>query len=383
MTRLAMMLPFDFQPRTRVVFGGGALSRLGEIVRDVGGKRVLIVTDKGIVAAGHLERARKLLEKDGIHVAVFDAVRENPDTEDVSRCVDVARSFAVDMFVGLGGGSSMDTAKGANFILTNGGEMRDYHGVGKASKPMLPLVAIPTTAGTGSECQSFALIADPASHLKMACGDPKAAARVAILDPELTVSQPPRVTACTGVDALVHALETAVTKKRTELSRVFSREAFCLIINAFPAVLAKPDDIEARGAMLLGAAYAGMAIENSMLGCAHSAANPLTAHFGVIHGQAVGRLITSVMRRNVREEFAINEYDALAGLIGYSSFEPLIGRIEEILGLAGLDAPLGKLGVTEESIGKMAKEASAQWTASFNPVRYETSDFEAIYRELL
>jgi alcohol dehydrogenase len=261
--------------------------------------------------------------------------------------------------------------------------MRDYHGVGKASKPMLPLVAIPTTAGTGSECQSFALIADPASHLKMACGDPKAAARVAILDPELTVSQPPRVTACTGVDALVHALETAVTKKRTELSRVFSREAFCLIINAFPAVLAKPDDIEARGAMLLGAAYAGMAIENSMLGCAHSAANPLTAHFGVIHGQAVGRLITSVMRRNVREEFAVNEYDALAGLVGYSSFEPLIWRIEEILGLAGLDAPLGKLGVTEESIGKMAQEASVQWTASFNPVRYETSDFEAIYRELL
>jgi alcohol dehydrogenase len=378
-----MMLPFDFQPRTRVVFGSGVLSRLGEVVRELGGRRALIVTDKGIVAAGHLDGARSMLEKDGIHVSVFDGVRENPDTEDVSLCVDAARSFGVDLFVGLGGGSSMDTAKGANFILTNGGEMRDYHGVGKASKPMLPLVAIPTTAGTGSECQSFALITDPASHLKMACGDPKAAARVALLDPELTVSQPPRVTACTGVDALVHALETAVTKKRTELSRLFSREAFCLIIKAFPAVLAKPDDIDARGAMLLGAAYAGMAIENSMLGCAHSAANPLTAHFGVIHGQAVGRLIPSVMRRNARDESVLNEYDALAGLAGYSSFEPLIGRIEEILNLAGLDSPLGKLGVTEESIGKMAQEASAQWTASFNPVRYETSDFEAIYRELL
>ena len=359
------------------------LRRLGELVRDIGAKRVLIVTDKGIAAAGHVDRARGILEKDGLHVSVFDGVRENPDTDDVSLCVSAARGCGVELFIGLGGGSSLDTAKGANFILTNGGEMRDYHGIGKASKPMRPLIAIPTTAGTGSECQSFALITDPVSHLKMACGDPKAAAHIALLDPELTVSQPVRVTACTGVDALVHALETAVTKKRNELSRLFSREAFRLIINALPTVLAKADDIDARGAMLLGAAYAGMAIENSMLGCAHSAANPLTAHFGIIHGQAVGRLITSVMRRNACEEFVLDEYNDLAGLAGFSSVETLIGRIEEILELAALATPLGKLGVTEESIPKMAKEAAAQWTASFNPIEYAVDDFEAIYREVL
>src|SRR6185295_12632921 len=151
------------------------------------------------------------------------------------------------LIVGLGGGSSMDTAKGCNFLLTNGGRMQDYCGVGKATRPMLPLIAIPTTAGTGSECQSAALIVDEATHQKMACLDPRAAARIAILDPGLTLSQSPGVTACTGIDALAHAVETAVTKKRNPLSQMFSLQAFKLCARAFPEVLASPGDVEARG----------------------------------------------------------------------------------------------------------------------------------------
>ena len=134
-------------------------------------------------------------------VARFERVTENPTTEVVDDCVAVARQEQSDFLVGLGGGSSMDTAKGCNFLLTNGGRMEDYWGVGKALRPMLPLIAVPTTAGTGSECQSFALIAHPQTHVKMACGDPKAAARVAILDPELTLTQPAALAAATGMDA--------------------------------------------------------------------------------------------------------------------------------------------------------------------------------------
>jgi alcohol dehydrogenase len=185
------MLPFDYQPRTRLIFGAGTLSRVGQLARELGGTRVLVVTDVGIVAAGHAERALVALRSEGLFATMFDGVRENPDASDVERCVAVARAQGVDLFVGLGGGSAMDTAKGANFVLTNGGQIADYKGIGKASQPMLPLIAIPTTAGTGSECQSFALISDPVSHLKMACGDPKAAAKIALLDPELTLSQPP------------------------------------------------------------------------------------------------------------------------------------------------------------------------------------------------
>src|SRR5271165_1116 len=230
----------DFQARTRIVFGAGAIEQLGELVRQYGGTRALLVTDPGIVAAGHVQRAEESLSAAGVHFARFDRVVENPTTEVVDECVAAARQGQVDFLVGLGGGSSMDTAKGCNFLLTNGGRMEDYWGVGKATQPMLPLIAIPTTAGTGSECQSFALITHPTTHLKMACGDPKAAARVAILDPELTLTQPPAVAAATGMDALSHAIETAVTRRRNPISQMLSREAFRLCARGLRRVFEKP-----------------------------------------------------------------------------------------------------------------------------------------------
>ncbi len=261
---------FDHQPRTRLVFGVGALARLGELARELGAQRVLLVTDAGLVRAGHTERASRALAGAGLAVAVFDQVRENPTTLDVARCVAAARACGCDLLVGLGGGSAMDTAKGCNFLLTNGGEMRDYWGVGRATRPMLPFLAVPTTAGTGSECQSAALIADEATHQKMACLDPKAAARLALLDPALTLSQPPAVTAHTGVDALAHVAETAVTRRRNPVSLMYTHEAFKRLIPALPRVLEAPEDLEARAQMLLASSLAGQAIENSMLGAAHA-----------------------------------------------------------------------------------------------------------------
>jgi len=377
------MLPFDYQPRTRLIFGQGVLSRLGRLALELGATRVLLVTDPGIVAAGHASRALDLLRSEGMHALMFEGVRENPDSHDVEQCAALARAERVDLFVGLGGGSAMDTAKGANFILTNGGQMADYKGVGLAKKPMLPLIAIPTTAGTGSECQSFALISDPVTHLKMACGDPKAAAKIALLDPELTLSQPPRVTACTGIDALVHALETSVTKKRNAISQIFSREAFRLCIEALPRVLSEPEDVEARGRMLLGAAYAGTAIENSMLGCTHAAANPLTARYGVVHGHAVGLLAGAVLGRNMADPEAAAEYAALATHAGLESVAEMRARVAALLPLARMPSTLSALGVDEASLPEMAEAAATQWTASFNPVAYSVEDFQQLYREVL
>src|SRR5947209_1345756 len=260
------LIGYDHSFRTRIVFGIGSIDRLGELTRELAGRRALIVSDLGIVAAGHVAHAVKSLTVTGIEAVVFDQVHENPTTRDVDTCVEVARAEKIDCIIGVGGGSSLDTAKGCNFLITNGGRMQDYWGVGKASKPMLPLIAIPTTAGTGSECQSAALIVNEQTHEKMACLDPKAAARIAILDPALTLSQPPRVTACTGIDAIAHAVETAVTKKRNPLSWMYSREAFKLAVASFERVLSDPLDLDARGQMLLAAAFGGTAIENSMLG---------------------------------------------------------------------------------------------------------------------
>jgi alcohol dehydrogenase len=382
---------FDYQPRTRVVFGVNSIERVGDLAKSLGAKRVLLVTDRGIVAAGHAVRVRAMLVATGMQVTCFEQVQENPSTQCVERCVEVARESAIDTIVGLGGGSSMDTAKGCNFILTNGGQMKDYWGIGRATRPMLPLLAIPTTGGTGSECQSFALITDEQTHQKMACGDPKAAARIALLDPALTISQPTRVTACSGIDALAHALETLVTNVRTPLSLIFSREAFRLTIGALPRVLTSPTDLEARGGMLLGAAWAGTAIENSMLGAAHAAANPLTAHFGVVHGQAVGMMLPHVVRLNAREPAAARTYAevacaaqlALPSEAPEAAAERLAAHLESLLDLAHLSRTLDHCGIKSSDISELAEEAARQWTAKFNPRPVAASDFQALYTAAL
>lgn len=383
------LVSFDHQPRTRLIFGADTVDRVGELARELGGDRVLLVTDQGIVAAGHANRVHKALELTGHTVARFDESKENPTTRCVDRCLAVAREANVDLIVGLGGGSSMDTAKGCNFILTNGGRMQDYWGTGKASKPMLPLIAIPTTAGTGSECQSYALIADEETHAKMACGDPKAAPRISILDPALTLSQPRSVTACTGIDAIAHAVETAVTRKRNPLSSMYSLEAFKLCVDGLPRVLADPKDIEARGHMLLGAAYAGTAIENSMLGAAHSAANPLTAHFGIVHGVAVGVMLPHVVRLNAQNRSARKGYAELASAPEIASVrdgeeaavEALIARLESLLNLAGMPRSLEEAGADRSLIPRLAEEAAGQWTANFNPFAVAAGDFAQLYEQ--
>src|SRR5262249_54221141 len=217
--------------------------------RELGGDKVLLVTDPGLEAAGHPQRALASLLEAGLDVVVFDGVEENPTTRHVDACVTFARNEKIDFIVAVGRGRSMDCAKGTNFLLTNAGAMADYKGFGKATKPMLPAITVPTTAGTGSEAQSYALIADDKTHMKMACGDRKVAFRAAILDPELTVSQPARVTAVTGIDALAHAVESYVCTRRSPLSQMYSRAAWGLLEPNLETVLRDPANLEARGAM--------------------------------------------------------------------------------------------------------------------------------------
>lgn len=370
------VLRFEYIPGGEVIFGAGKLSVIGEKARGLGACRVLLVTDPGLRKAGHEARCLRYLEAAGLEVFVFDEVRENPTTRDVDRCVEVAAGHEIDLIVGLGGGSSMDTAKGTNFILTNGGRMQDYWGVGKAEKPMLPLIVVPTTSGTGSECQSFALIADAESHMKMACGDKKAAAAVAILDPELTLTMPRAVTAHTGIDAIAHALETAVCRKRTDVSLAYSRIAWSLLNSGLERVLEAPDDLVGRARMQLGAAFAGTAIENSMLGAAHSCANPLTAHFGIIHGEAVGVMLPHVIRHNASDADAAEIYEQLGG-------EKLADRVTQLLESCGMKTRLGDLGVTAQVLPMLADEAARQWTAQFNPVTLDQEGAAALYQRAL
>jgi alcohol dehydrogenase len=383
------MIGFDYQPRTRLIYGNHTIQRIGDLARDLGARRVLLVTDPGLVAAGHPDRVQTLLRAAGLDVLVFDLVKENPTTRCVDDCLALAREGQVDTMIGLGGGSSMDTAKGCNFLLTNGGRIQDYRGIGKATRPLLPLIAVPTTAGTGSECQCAALISDEHTHEKMACLDPKAAARIAILDPTLTLSQPAAVTAHTGIDALAHAVETVVTTKRNPLSLMFSHEAFKRIVPCFPRVLGEPGDLEARGQMLLAAAHAGIAIENSMLGAAHAAANPLTAHFDIVHGEAVGLMLPLVIRYNAEDPEACRGYAHLASAPEIacvsdglpSAVDALIARVEYLLNQAGIARSLSDLNVDPDWIPTLAKEAAGQWTASFNPRAIGPAEMAGLYEQ--
>jgi len=377
------LLTFDYQPRTRLVYGVGVLQRLGELCQEIGGKRVLLVTDRGLEQAGHPQRGIQLLEAAGLRVTVFDDVQQNPTTDDVERGLAVARKAEVELIVGLGGGSSMDCAKGINFLLTNGGRMQDYWGTGKATRPMLPMVAVPTTSGTGSEAQSYALIADAQTHMKMACGDPKAACRVALLDPELTLSLPASVTAVTGVDAISHAVESYVTSRRTTISQLYSRQAWSLLSSAFPVVLSDPLNLEARGRMLLGAHFAGAAIENSMLGATHACANPLSAHYGLTHGLAIGVMLPHVVRYNgasVGELYGDLAADArLCDRDHPEAVENLAVFLTALVEQAGLPTTLQAAGVSAALLPMLADEASQQWTARFNPRVVGMDELQELY----
>lgn len=384
------MTPFDFRLPTRIVFGAGRVDDLGELTKSLGDvARVLVVSDPGVVAAGHTQRGVDALHAAGLATELFHDFAENPNTAHVAAGVAVAKSFQPDCIIGLGGGSSMDCAKGINFIYSCGGRMQDYWGVGKATGPMLPMIAVPTTAGTGSETQSFALISDAETHVKMACGDKRAAFRIALLDPGLTTTQPSRVTALTGFDALAHAVETAVTRVRTPLSQAFSREAWRHLAPNFLRVIAEPDNLEARGEMQLGACLAGLAIENSMLGAAHAMANPLTAEYGITHGDAVALMLPHVVRHNGADQevepqyqdlvlataFDRNTPDQRAGAAGLAQF------LSDAAAKAGLATTLRDQGVAFDRLPDLAADAAKQWTGSFNPVEISVDGFRRLYEQ--
>jgi alcohol dehydrogenase len=373
---------FEVRPGPRLVVGPGSIDRLGRLSRELAGSRALVVSDPGIVEAGHTAGAIESLTEAGVATTVFGAFAENPTADHVEAGAALAREFRPDLLVGLGGGSSMDCAKGINFLFSCGGRMQDYRGRDSTRAPMLPSIAVPTTAGTGSETQSFALVSDPATGLKMACGAPGAAFRIAILDVNLTLTQPLSLVALTGIDALSHAVESHVSRSATPASRIFSREAFRLLATNLPAVFADGGSIAARSAVQFGAAIAGLAIENSMLGAAHALANPLTAAHHVPHGQAVGLMLPHVVRFNgpacgaayadLLREIGITVAADAAG-------ERLARWLSDLLAAARLATSLTAVRVPAPETTHLAAQAASQWTADFNPRPVTATELAALY----
>ncbi|HAG21897.1 MAG TPA: alcohol dehydrogenase, partial [Synergistaceae bacterium] len=319
-------MAFDMFVAGRIRFGCGAVSEVGEVAKKTGGKRALLVTDPVLAEMKTAERIEKLLKNAGIQTWVFSEVEPEPSVETTDAAAELAREKSCDLVVGLGGGSSMDVAKAVGVLVTNEGSAARYQGLGLVEKAGVPKIMIPTTAGTGSEVTFTSVLIRKSDGFKGGINDEKLFPDYSILDPELTVTMPPGVTAATGMDALIHALEAYVGRQASPFSDMFAEEALVRIGRWIRVAVKNGRDIEARSEMMLAALYGGIALANAGVGACHALSYPLGAVYGVGHGVGNALLIPYVARYNCQA--APERYAAAAELLGYAQDEsdPLFER---------------------------------------------------------
>lgn len=382
------MNPFTFNTAKSIEFGAGKLAVLGDAVHRLGATRILLVTDPGMLATGIVDRARAALRIAGIEAEVFDRVEADPPEHVVLAAAEAATAFDADCIVGLGGGSSLDVAKLASVLALGEEKLKDIYGVGKARGPRLPLILVPTTSGTGSEVTPVAIVTTGASE-KMGVSSPVILPDVALLDPELTLGLPAHVTAATGIDAMVHAIEafTSVNPNNNPLSQNLARQALSLMGPALLKVINEPSDIDARSDMLLGSMLAGQAFANSPVGAVHALAYPLGGHFHIPHGLSNALVLPHVLRFNAKKdprpyaELAPYLFPDLAALEGQARAEEFCARLARLSADCGLQQTLRELKIPEDFLPRMASDAMNQQRLLVNNVReVSEADALAIYR---
>jgi alcohol dehydrogenase len=353
--------PFDFRPRTRILFGTGEFARLGEVAREQNATRCLVLAGQASVDAGHAQEAVRSLKARRMDVFAFHDFAASPTVAMVEAAREFAAPHAINLVVGLGDGAALDFAKAVNVVLSNGGSIRDYRGYGNVPKPLLPMIAVPTVPSSGQEATSNSSIFDPADASNVICGDPKIFFRTAVLDPNLTLGQSAALTAANGYQAIAHAVETLFSTRRTPLSECFSREAYRLLDSALARVLRTPEDIEARSAILLGAHFAGLAVEYAALGPAHACAQPLVENYKLSPGAALALVLVPALEW--MEEGA-----------------DVAPRLRHLAAAAELPTSLRDAAIPEQVLPRLAEEAAAQWTGRFSSRPFDAPAALEIYR---
>ena len=380
----------SFRSPHLILAGVGSLERLGEEAKALEAKKGLLVTDKGVIASGIVEKIQAVLKREGIVIDIFDKVISDPDIGCAEACIEMAKKGKYDLILGLGGGSSMDIASVASVMCTNPGTVQDYLGVNLVKNPGIPTILIPTTAGTGAEATPNAILTDTEAKLKKAVVSPYILPRVAIVDPLLTLSMPPTVTSSTGIDALTHAIETYTSNNATILSELFSKEAIIRIGRSLRTAVANGNNLEARYDMSIGSLYAGIAITNAGVTAVHALAYPLGGQFNVAHGIANGLLLPYVMEFNVLGD--IPKFAAIAQFLGekvehFPLLEQAYRAAESVKALySDLKIPqsLTELGVPGDTIPEMAKAAmNVTRLIANNPREMTVADIERIYEKAL
>jgi alcohol dehydrogenase len=333
------MLPeyFEFSLPTKLVYGIGIVENLGETVKPLGKRKAILVTDEILVKTGLVKKVKSGFKATPIKIAAtFDQVPPNSTIDTVEKCAALARQKGCDMFIAVGGGSVIDTAKVANLLAVKGGKLQDHMGAYllDSSETLFPAIVIPTTAGTGSEVTKVAVIADPDNDVKLPFAEDQFLPCLAILDPNMTVSMPGKLTAATGMDALTHAIEAYVDKEWSPASDALALHAITLISGNILQACAKPNDLQARGAMQVGSFLAGVAFSHSMVGMVHGIAHALGGVYHIPHGLANALVLPEVMAYNL--EARIDRYADIALAMGIS-FPQVIGQSRSLLRSSRLD----------------------------------------------
>lgn len=380
---------FTFELPTRISFGAGAVSALPEEIHALDASSVLLVSDPGLVAAGVVDRVVTLLRESGFEPAVFTDVEPEPDAKGVMAAAELARVSGADVIVGVGGGSALDTAKSAALMARNPGHIRDFVGLNVPSEPGIPVIALPTTAGTGSECAIWAVISEKERHGKYGVGGRNMTATVALCDPVLTVTLPTRQTVGTGADALAHALESYVNKATQPFSEALSEKAMELIATSFRTAVFNGADLEARSNMMIAATMAACAFAPTRLGLAHAMAMPLGARAKIPHGDVIAILLPEVMRFNAVA--AQPKFAEIARIFGVDTrtlslrqaADAGVEAVSVLLSDVGAPAKLSAYGVTEADLEELAVESMESGNVVVNPRPTRTEDLIDIMRRCL
>jgi alcohol dehydrogenase class IV len=379
-----------FRTTPRIVMGPGAISQLAQEVQGLKAEKVLFVTDTGVVRAGLIKAAQEALEKSEVKYAVFDSVEPDPRYEIVADCVDMIRRENAGLLIGFGGGSPIDIAKASAIMYTNDGPINEYFGIDLIPRPGLPTIMVPTTAGTGSEVTPITILSDENEKLKKGIVSPYLFPSAALLDPELTLGLPPKITASTGMDALIHAIEAYTSVNATSITDILAFRAMELLYHNIRTAYANGNNLEARSLMLEGSLLAGMAFANAGVTAVHAFAYPIGAEFHIPHGVANTLMLPHVLRFNILGNLSKFAQATKAfglpteGLDYLMMAESAVGAIERLADDLRVPRHLAEFGIKENDIPGLAEGVmKVTRLLANNPREITLEDANEIYKAAL
>lgn len=382
------MKDFTFNVPQDIIFGKGSLKRLPELLEKSGSRKMLLISGPVLKKIGMVEKVEEIVKASGIEIEVFTDVEANPSVETVNKATEAYKKAGATSIVAFGGGSPMDVAKAVGVLAKYGGEIGDYEGAHKVPGPIVPIIAIPTTAGTGSEVTAFSVITDEARNYKLTVFSYELIPSYALLDPELVMTSPASVAAACGVDALIHAWEAYTSRDVSPFSDAMAEKAMELIGANLRRFVANRQDEEAAAAMLSGSMFAGIAFAWARLGNIHAMSHPVSAYFHVAHGVANAILLPTIVEYNALADHG--RYEKIYNYISKEKdpvidFVPemLVDEARDLLRDLGIPQHLADVGVTEDKIELMAADAMKSGNIMANPRQSTIKDIIALYKKAM